>query len=132
MEDRLYLGFVRLIGQEIDDFYTYELIFTEHPNSFWGENFEYKPCGLCNSITPDQKYVDKLVKIKTSIKFGLIQNSLCFGFQDCADGIVALAYEDIDDYDEYPNDGRLVLMFGEDYDEVEKKLARKKIFFSDF
>lgn len=129
MEDRLYLGFVRLIGQEIDEYYCYEFIFTESPGTFWGEDFDYKPCGLCNSLFPDEKYVDKLIKVKTKIKFDLIQDSLCFGFQDCADGAVALAYENIDSYDEYPSDGRLVLHFGESFDEVEEKLAKKKIFF---
>ena len=127
-EENLYLGFVRLIGQEIDDMYSYEMIFTEHPDTFWGEDFENKPCCLVNNLTPDEKYVDKLIKIKTTLLLDTVQDNCCFGFQDCVDGIVALAYENIDQYDEYPDEGRLILHFGERFCDVEKKLVAKKIF----
>jgi hypothetical protein len=47
--------------------------------------------------------------------------------QDCLDGIVSVAWENIDDMSEYPEDGRLFFMFGESIDEVERKLALKNI-----
>ena len=127
-EEDLYLGFVRLIGQEIDDYYSYEFIFTTNPESLWGVDFEHKPCGLCNNIFPDDKYVDRLIKVKMMMQLDLIQDSLCFGFQDCIDHCVAIAYENIDMYDDYPDDGRLVLNYGDSYYDVEKKLAKKKVF----
>jgi hypothetical protein len=43
------------------------------------------------------------------------------------DGIVAVAHENIDGLDEYPENGRLVFMFGESLDDIEKKLAKKNI-----
>ena len=43
------------------------------------------------------------------------------------DGLVSLCFENIDAYDSYPEDGRLFFMFGEPYDEVERKLAMKNI-----
>jgi hypothetical protein len=76
---------------------------------------------------PSDEYIFEVHIVKTKIKFDLVQNNCCFGMQDCLDGIVAIAYEDIDEYDDYPNDGRLVFMFGEDYDEVERKLAMKGV-----
>ena len=58
------------------------------------------------------------------IKLDLVQNNCCFGFQDCTDGIIALAWENVDDYDEYPDErGRLFFMFGETLNKVENKLA---------
>lgn len=125
--EKIYLCFVRLIGEENDGYYRYEFIFTNNPDEAWGENWEYKPCCLVNDIMPSDEYITEIHIVKTKIKFDLVQNNCCFGMQDCLDGIVAIAYEDIDEYDDYPNDGRLVFMFGEDYDEVERKLAIKNI-----
>lgn len=127
-EENLSLGFIRLIGKEIDGYYTYEFIFTYNPETLWGVDFEHKPCGLCNNIFPDDKYVDKIIKVKMMIKLDLIQDSLCFGFQDCIDQCVSLGFENIDEYEDYPDDGRLVFKYGEPYYDVEKKLAKKHIF----
>lgn len=131
MEEELKLAFVKYVGEETGGLNVYEFIFTEHINSFWGVNFEYKPAGLCNELIPSETYIDKIHRIKMNIKLSLIQDSYCFSFQDAIDGIVALCYEDIDDYEEYPKDGRLVFKFGEDYNEVERKLAMKKILIMD-
>ena len=51
--------------------------------------------------------------------------------QDCLDGIVALCHENISDYSEYPEEGRLYFMFGEGIDEVEQKLAAKSLLFDE-
>jgi len=118
----LSLGFINFIGTEIDGYNQYELVFTLYPDEFWGENFNYKPAGVCNGLIPDDRYVQKVVRVKTLIKLDLIQDSGCFSMQDCMDGIVSLAYQDLTGLDEYP-EYRLYLMFGEKYDEVERKLA---------
>lgn len=125
--DDVFLCFVNLIGEENDGYYRYEFIFTDNPDEFWGENFEYKPAGLVNDLIPSDEYITEIHIVKTKIKFDLVQNNMCFGMQDCMDGIVALAYENIDDYEEYPENGRLYFMFGETFEEVERKLALKNI-----
>jgi len=125
--DNVFLCFVNLIGEENDGYYRYEFIFTDNPDEFWGENFEYKPACLVNGLTPSDEYITEIHTVKTKIKFDLIQENCCFGLQDCMDGIVALAYENIDAYEEYPDNGRLYFMFGETFEEVERKLAIKNI-----
>ena len=47
------------------------------------------------------------------------------------DGIIACAWEDISEYEEYPEPYRLVFNFGEKYDSVESKLAQRHQFFSE-
>ena len=123
----VYLGFIRLIGEENDGYFRYEFIFTDNIDEFWGDNFEYKPAGLVNDLIPSDEYITEIHIVKTKIKFDLVQNNMCFGMQDCTDGIVALAFENIDEYENYPEDGRLFFMFGESFDEVERKLAIKNI-----
>ena len=126
MDDR-YLCFINLIGEDLNHIFTYELLFTSEVDTFWGENFEYFPCCLCNDIIPNKELYDVVKTIKTKIKLDLIQNSCCFSMQDAIDGIVAIAYENISDYDEYPDDGRLIFFYGETYTDVEYKLANKNI-----
>lgn len=125
--DELKLGFVRLLGKDVSEYYNYELVMTNNINDFWGEGFEYKPAGLSNSLSPDEKYVDKVIRFKSFIKLDLIQDSGSFSMQDAMDGIVAIAWENLDEAEVYPEEGRLVLQFGEDYDVLERKLAMKHI-----
>ena len=67
-------------------------------------------------------------ELKTEIILDLAQDNSCFSMQDCRDNIIALAYENIDDYEEYPDEGRIVIHFGESIDEVEKMLAKRNLF----
>ena len=39
--------------------------------------------------------------------------------------IVALGWEDITNYESYPEDGRLIFNFGESYISVENKLSKR-------
>ena len=126
-EEDVRLGFIRLIGEESDGYYRYEFIFTNNIDEFWGDDFEQKPCCLVNNLTPKDEYITEIHTVKMKIKLDLIQNNCCFGFQDCTDGIIALAWENVDEYDEYPDDGRIFFRFGETVDDVERKLAVKNI-----
>jgi hypothetical protein len=121
------LLFIRLIGEENDGYYRYEFIFTDNPDEAWGDDWEYKPSGLVNTLIPSDEYITEIHIVKTKIKFDLIQNNMCFSMQDCMDGCVALAIENMDSYDNYPEDGRLFFMFGETLEDVERKLALKNI-----
>ena len=116
------LGFVNEIGQDERGRYKYELVFSDDIDEFWGENFEYSPCCLINNMKPHDPYITEMYVIHSPFKLNLIQNSCCFSFQDCADGICSLAYA----YDDLENIF-LVLMFGETLTEVESKLAIKNI-----
>jgi hypothetical protein len=126
-DENVYLCFIRLIGEENDGYYRYEFIFTDNIDEVWGEGFEYKPACLINNLMVNDEYVTEIHIVKMKIKLDLIQNSCCFGFQDCTDGIIALAWENMDEYDEYPDEGRIFFKFGETLEEVERKLAIKNV-----
>jgi hypothetical protein len=125
--DEVYLCFIRLIGEENDGYYRYEFIFTDNPDEVWGEDWEHKPIGLINDPMPSDEYITEVHIVKTKVKLDLIQNNNCFSMQDALDGIVSIAWENIDSYDSYPEDGRIFFMFGESMEEVERKLALKNI-----
>ena len=121
------LCFINLIGEENDGYYRYEFIFTDNIDEVYGENFEQKPACLVNGLKVSDEYIYEVHIVKMKIKLDLIQNNCCFSLSDCYDGIVSMAYENMDDYDTYPEEGRLYFMFGETLDEVEEKLAVKNV-----
>lgn len=126
-EEQIFLGFIKLIGEETDGYYRYEFIFTDNVDEIYGEDFNVKPACLVNNISPSDEYITEIHIVKMKIKLDLIQDSCCFSISDSQDGIVALAWENIDDYDEFPEDGRLFFRFGETLNSVENKLAMKNI-----
>lgn len=130
MESR-FLCFIRFIGKDVEGLNNYEFLFTTMPDEFWGENFEYMPCCLCNELIPDENMYDLVKKIRTDIDLDLIQKSCCFSFQDCIDGIVALGWQSLTNLETYPEDGRLILDYGMEYDEVVDVLTNKNIVFED-
>ena len=126
-----YLCFIRHVGKDVEGLNIYEFLFTTMIDEFWGENFEYMPCCLCNELIPDENMYDLVKRIKTDIDLDLIQKSCCFSFQDCIDGIVALGWQSLINLDAYPEDGRLVLNYGMEYDEVVEALSNKNIVFEE-
>lgn len=126
-EEEVYLCFINLIGEENDGYYRYEFIFTDKLNDVFGENFDQKPACLVNNLEVDDEYITEIHSVKMKIKLDLIQNNCCFSISDCYDGIVSMAWENMDEYEEYPEDGRLFFNFGETLSKVERKLAMKNI-----
>lgn len=102
------LIYVDKIGQNIEGNYEYDLYFAE--NLITNRDWSYDTCGLQEPIKP--KRYDIIKKLVMNIPLLCLQDNMCFGMLHGVDGIVALAYEDISDYDEYPSDGRLVFSYG--------------------
>ena len=128
MED-LYLVFVRDVGRE-NDIYEYDFYFAHDPDAFWGSGFDAQFANQDEAI-PDEKTYDKVLRLRTIIPFFCIQHNRCFSMQHVVNGIVAVAFEDITDYDEYPEPYRIVFDYGENINSVEEKLASRSVLFSD-
>lgn len=125
MEEEKYLCFVKYVGEDIDETNRYEFLFTSNIEEFWGENFEYMPAGLCNELIPDKEAYDTVKILRTSLKLDLVQKSCCHSFQDAVDGVIAIAWENMNDYDEYPEEGRAVFHYGDSLSDVEEILLAK-------
>lgn len=127
MNEEVYLCFIRLVGEENDNYYRYEFVFTNNIDEVFGENFNQKPACLVNDLFVDEEYVSEIHIVKMKIKLDLIQDNCCFSMSDCYDGIISLGWENIDAYTEFPSDGRIFFKFGETLEEVERKLAVKNV-----
>ena len=107
----------------------YNLLLSTETEETFSEGWGEKPA--CNvpddilMISEDQ--YEYIKEFKTEIILDLAQNNCCFSMQDCRDKIIALASENLDTAEEYPEDGRIVIHFGDKIDDVERVLAKRDI-----
>ena len=80
---------------------------------------------IAKDLKPDEGQYEYIKQLKTDVQLDLAQYSCCTSLQDCKDRIIALAYENLDEAEEYPEDGRIVIHFGDYIDDVESMLARR-------
>ena len=104
----LYLIYIEPIGLNFNNEWEYEFLFSDSPDTVWGEDWAEQCPSACDSLRPDDSMVSVVKRLSTMIPFSTAQKNSCFSMQDCIDGIIALAWEDISDYDEYPEPFRIV------------------------
>lgn len=120
----LFLVYVHELDKNWNGEFVYEFIFSDDLDVN-GEDWDLYPSSG-NALPPDSHFVKKVGRLESHYKFECIQNSDTFAVWDAVDGVVALAWEDINDYDEYP-ERRIAFKFGEPISEVEDKLYEKDL-----
>lgn len=127
----LKLVYVNIIGKNSINQYIYEFYFTDDSKieNFWLIDADIKPAVICNLTVPEKTVYDAVKILKTEYLLNVAQRNSCFSFQDCKDGIIPVAWENIDDAEEYPEDGRLIFPFGFEIEYVEQTLNRRELTF---
>jgi hypothetical protein len=120
----MYLIFINKIGRSWNDKYVYEFIFSDTVEVDGDSWDEYPANGMPSP--PSEEYIKRVGRMEKELNLDVIQNDEKFSVWDAVDGIIALAWENINDYEEYP-DNRLFFKFGEDIKSVEDKLYEKDI-----
>lgn len=122
--------YVLYVGKDVDNLNIYHFLLSTNSEEVFSEGWGEKPsCNINNDFLMISDNMYEYVKeLKTSIILDLAQDNSCFSMQDCRDNIIALAYENIDNYEEYPDEGRIVIHFGDSIDEVERILAKRNLF----
>ena len=126
--EQLYLCFITYVGKSKKNLLIYDFYFSISTDEFWGDNFEYKPAGICKNLEPYPNTITEIKRTMVDFPLDLAQEQTCLSMQDVIDGCCALAWENIDNRD-YPDDGRVIFPFGEKIEDVEKKLAKRNFFF---
>lgn len=117
--------YVLYIGRNVDDDNIYHLLITTDEEKTWAEGWENKPACIMRNLTPENDMYEYVAELKTDIMLDLAQDNCCFSMQDCRDNVIALASENLEHAEEYPEDGRIVIHFGDNIDDVEKMLAKR-------
>lgn len=117
------LVYINKVGQNWKGDFIYEFLFSNNIEDIDGEGWDSYPSSG-NPEPPEEKFIKKSGSLKTSINLDLVQESDSFAVWDAVDGIVALGWENMEGYDEYP-EKRLFFTFGEEISSVEDKLYEK-------
>jgi len=119
--------YVLYVGKNTDNEYIYHLLISNDKEKTWAEGWENKPACVMRDLTPEDDMYEYIAELKTDLILDLAQDNCCFSMQDCRDNVVALASENLEEAEEYPEEGRIVIHFGDTVDEVEKMLAKRDI-----
>ena len=122
---QIHLVYITMLGKEPGGDNFYKLFLSDTPDDVFAEGWGEKPA--CNQspeslmIAPDM--FQYTAELRCDINLDLAQDSCCYTMQDCKDGIIAMAAENIDNVEEYPEEGRLVLHFGDTFEDADYKVA---------
>lgn len=121
----LFLIYVNMVGKDYKDNYLYEFIFSDTTVNIDGEEWDTFPASG-RPHSPHDNFIKKVGRLESELKLDVIQNSDTFAVWDAIDGVIALAWENINAYDAYP-EHRLCFKFGETIKDVEAKLYEKDL-----
>lgn len=116
------LVYVKPIGINADGLYEYDFYYSDTPDVVWGQDWNEQCPSACEYVEPDSTTFQEVERITTEMPFMCAQQNTCFSLQDMIDGIIPCAWEDISEYDAYPEPYRVVFKFGEKYSNVHSKL----------
>ena len=119
------LVYINKVGKNWEDEFIYEFIFSNSIIDIDGEGWDAYPANGMPS-PPKKELIKKVGILTTIINFDMIQNSTSFSFWDAVDGLIAMVWENIENYDTYP-DERLFFHFGETEDDVISKLYSRDL-----
>jgi len=119
------LVYINKVGQNWKGNFIYEFLFSDILKKIDGDGWESYPASN-NPQPPDEKFINKTGALVTEMKLEIVQESDSFAMWDAVDGIIALAWENLEGYDEYP-ESRLFFSFGEEIKSIESKLYEKDL-----
>lgn len=122
-KEGLFLVYVNVLGSDWKEEFNYEFIFSDTLENIDGDEWDLYPAS--GQPSPPRKDLIKAVGVLTSkMSFEVVQESDTFAVWDAIDDIVALAWENISDYEIYP-ERRLRFKFGQSIKSVEDSLYEK-------
>jgi hypothetical protein len=125
MMETLFLIYVNYVGRDYRGNLIYEFIFSNTIKNIDGESWDTFPASG-RPEAPNDVFIKKVGRLDSELNLDVVQNSDTFAVWDAVDGIIALAWENINDYESYP-EYRLCFKFGENIKDVETKLYEKDL-----
>lgn len=119
------LVYVKPANKLNDGTYEYELFYSNTPEIVWGPDWDIDSPVSCGDITPDDTTYSEIEKIRTTLPLKTVEETSCYSMEYAINKVVALAWVDIENLEEYPTEeGRCVLHFGDDKEKVNNTLKK--------
>lgn len=127
--DSFKLVYILRRGENWEGLYTYEFLFTDDLDEILNRSEDWAwdvvPASG-NPIKPDPELIRVVGSFTTEKPFELIQDSDTFCVWDAVDGVTSMGWEDLSEYDEYP-EYRLFFTYGDTVQDVKDKLYKVDI-----
>lgn len=117
----LKLIYVKPIGKNVKGLNEYEFLFSETPDTVWGEKWELQCPSAVLNIRPSEDTYSDVKRVITDVDLFCAQQNSCYSMQDCIDGCIALMWF----YNK--KEEAIVFKFGEDINSTVKKLTENGI-----
>jgi hypothetical protein len=121
----MFLIYVNVVGKNYEGNYLYEFIFSDTTKNIDGDEWDTFPASG-RPEPPHDVFIKKVGRLESPMILDVIQNSDTFAVWDAVDGVISLAWENINAYESYP-EKRISFRFGEPIKEVEDKLYEKDL-----
>ena len=121
----LYLIYINYVGKSYKGNHIYEFLFSDTTENIDGEEWDTFPASG-RPEPPHDVFIKHVGKLESNLKLDVVQDSDTFAVWDAIDGVIALAWENINAYDSYP-EYRLCFRFGTPIAEVDEKLYEKDL-----
>lgn len=121
----LFLIYINHVGKDYKGNRIYEFIFSDSIENIDGDEWDTFPASG-RPEPPHDIYIKSVGKLESELNLDVVQNSDTFAVWDAVDGVIALAWENINSYDSYP-EHRLSFRFGETKEDVESKLYERDL-----
>lgn len=127
-EETLHVVYVKHMGDEINGNHIYHMYLSSTPDDTFAEGWGESPaCNVRDKLMDlDDDQYQHVIELNSDIKLDLARNCCCFTMQDSRDHIIALAYENLDDAEEYP-EPRIIIQFGDVITDVEDMFYQRSI-----
>lgn len=116
--NELYLVYVKPFNK-----FEYDLFFSETPDVVWGVDWDVKIPNILGDLTPDSSTYSKIIRITSPYEFTTVEETSCYSMEYAINKIVALSWININVLEEFPEEGRCVLHFGDSIEKVKEILG---------
>jgi hypothetical protein len=120
-----FLIFINYVGVGWDGQHIYDFIFSTDYENIDAEGWDNYPAAGSPELPPEH-LISSVIRIETKIKFDLVADSELFAYWDAVDGVIAIAWENTDNYEVYP-EKRLFFSFGHKKSVVNTIFIEKEI-----
>lgn len=114
-----------------DGNYHYRLFLSSTPDDVWGVDWDVDNISSTyenvEDSVPDSMTYESTVDISSPYPLKTIEETSCYSMEYSTYGMFALSWIDIDKLDEYPENGRMVLNFGDSVEKVKEILEKFNI-----
>ena len=116
------LVYVKPICKNTNCTYEYDFFFSETPEYVWGPDWDIDTPSSNGDLTPEESTYSEIKRVITTLPLKTLEETSCYSMEYATYGILALAWIDIENLEEYPENGRMTLKFGFSKDKVESLL----------